>query len=644
VSAEGLIVLTVFIGALLPLLIASFGVRSGIQKYGLPVLVAGCGVAIILAGSGFERPVAESEVLDRPVEDPESDYVSSKTCRSCHPHEHSTWRSSFHSSMTQVVSPLTVVGGFDGREENFYGWRFRLERRGEEYWAEIGDTGKAFDSGAARRLVLSTGSHHMQKYWYSAGAGRKLDLFPLVYLIESDRWVPVHTAFIQPPKAGMPVSEGRWNTGCNQCHATGSRPRLHDEPGKIDTRVAEFGIACESCHGPAEEHVRLNRDPLRRYSYHGEDDSDDTIVNPARLSPKLSAQVCGQCHGVWRLLDDEGRHWREKGHQYRPGGKLEDSRQYLFHDSDSSLLARSQAESIFWPDGMLRVTGREYNGLLRSPCYAGGEAGERTMTCSSCHSMHSDSGDAGSVREWADDQLKVDMKTSAACLQCHPSLGEDISAHTHHSPGSSGSDCYNCHMPHTSLGLLKAVRSHTISSPAAKATGTSGKPNACNLCHLDKTLEWTAGKLSEWYGQPKPALGAEDSSIAASILWALRGDAAQRALAAWSMGWKPALDASTPDWMVFYLVELMFDDDYDAIRYISQRSLRSHPGFSRFDFDHMNPGRYEQAVMRKVMETWSSRKRSLPSTTLYDSEGRPRMDRIQKLKSQRDRKPITITE
>ncbi len=252
--------MTVFIGALLPLLISSFGVRSGIQKYGLPVLVAGCGIAIILAGSGFERPVAESEVLDRPVEDPEPDYVSSKTCRSCHPHQHSTWSSSFHSSMTQVVSPRTVVGGFDGREENFYGWKFRLERRGEEYWAEIGDTGKAFDSGAARRLVLSTGSHHMQKYWYSAGEGRKLDLFPLVYLIESDRWVPVHTAFIQPPKAGMPVSEGRWNTGCNQCHATGSRPRLHDEPGKIDTKVAEFGI-CLLYTSPSPRDLSTSRLP-----------------------------------------------------------------------------------------------------------------------------------------------------------------------------------------------------------------------------------------------------------------------------------------------------------------------------------------------------------------------------------------------
>ncbi|MEE3053221.1 MAG: multiheme c-type cytochrome [Planctomycetota bacterium] len=642
-NVEGLIVLAVLVGALLPLLLAILGTRAGLLKWGFPILVAGLGGALFLVDGQLTRPRAESEVLNRPVEDPSPDYVSSKTCRSCHPHEHSSWRTSFHSSMTQVVSSRTVAGGFDGRQEDFYGWRFSLERRGDEYWAEIGDTGKPRGSGDWRRLILSTGSHHMQKYWYSIEGGRKLGLFPLVYLIESDKWVPVHTAFIQPPNRGMPVGhEGRWNSGCNQCHATGSRPRLH-EPGKIDTRVAEFGIACESCHGPAEEHVRLNRDPLRRYSYHGKAKEDDTIVNPSRLSPKLSAQVCGQCHGVWTLLDEgRRRHWREKGHEYRPGDNLHDSRQYLFHDSDSDLLERSQARSVFWPGGMLRVTGREYNALLKSPCYAGGEAGERTMTCSSCHSMHQEAGVAASVDEWADDQLSTGMRSNEACLQCHPGFRKDIEAHTHHAADSTGSNCYNCHMPHTSLGLLKGVRSHTISSPAAKVTGTSGKPNACNLCHLDKTLDWTAGKLAEWYGQSKPVLDTEDRSIAASVLWAMRGDAAQRALAAWSMGWKPALEASDPDWMVYYLVQLMFDS-YDAIRYISYRSLRRQPGFSGVEFDHMETKRYKDSV-NKVLNTWFEGERVAPEAALYDPGGRPRLDIIQKLMSERDSRPITITE
>jgi hypothetical protein len=197
-------------------------------------------------------------------------------------------------------------------------------------------------------------------------------------------------------------------------------------------------------------------------------------------------------------------------------------------------------------------------------------------------------------------------------------------------------------MPHTSLGLLKGVRSHTISSPSAKATGTSGKPNACNLCHLDKTLDWTAGKLSEWYGQPKPVLGSEDSSIAASVLWAMRGDAAQRALAAWSMGWKPALEASEPDWMVYYLIQLMFDS-YDAIRYISHRSLQQLPGFSGVEFHHMETKRYKPSIYQ-VLNTWLESERVAPETTLYDPNGRPRLDIIQKLTSERDPRPITITE
>ena len=37
----------------------------------------------------------------------------------------------------------------------------------------------------------------------------------------------------------------------------------------------------------------------------------------------------------------------------------------------------------FWPDGMVRVTGREYNGLLDTACYQRGK-----MSCLSCHSMH----------------------------------------------------------------------------------------------------------------------------------------------------------------------------------------------------------------------------------------------------------------
>jgi predicted aspartyl protease len=43
---------------------------------------------------------------------------------------------------------------------------------------------------------------------------------------------------------------------------------------------------------------------------------------------------------------------------------------------------------IFWSDGMVRSTGREYNGLIDSPCYRNATEDARTLSCSSCHSMH----------------------------------------------------------------------------------------------------------------------------------------------------------------------------------------------------------------------------------------------------------------
>ena len=88
---------------------------------------------------------------------------------------------------------------------------------------------------------------------------------------------------------------------------------------------------------------------------------------------------------------------------------------------------------------------------------------------------------------------------------------------------------------------MKAMRSHTISNPNVnESLDPVGRPNACNLCHLDKTLAWTADALNRQYGQPIPELSAEQKEIAAGVLWALQGDAGQRALAAWNMGWSQA--------------------------------------------------------------------------------------------------------
>ena len=114
----------------------------------------------------------------------------------------------------------------------------------------------------------------------------------------------------------------------------------------------------------------------------------------------------------------------------------------------------------FWPDGTARIGGREYNGFLKSACYLEGD-----LSCLSCHSMHDSD---------PDNQIAARMDTNAACLQCHEDFANRIAGHTHHADDSAGSQCYNCHMPHTSHALLAAPRSHRIDSPNARTTFESG--------------------------------------------------------------------------------------------------------------------------------------------------------------------------
>jgi hypothetical protein len=158
-------------------------------------------------------------------------------------------------------------------------------------------------------------------------------------------------------------------------------------------------------------------------------------------------------------------------------------------------------------------------------------------------------------------------------------------------------------MPFTTYGLLKTIRSHQISSPTTQATLQTGRPNACNLCHLDKPLAWSAEHLQEWYGTSVPQMTNDDLTIASSLVTLLKGDAGQRAIEAQAMGWAPAQHASGTNWMAPYLA-LLLNDPYDAVRYITGRSLRSLPGYEDFSYDFVAAPDARLAARRRALERW----------------------------------------
>ena len=602
--------------------------------------------ASILLVSLAAVSIRDEESRSRPVpgtprQRARGEFAGSESCRACHPGEFSSWHASFHRTMTQIPTPEIVIGDFDDVHLESRGLRYHLTRDDEGFWVEMMDPGWDFETYTFKkkrdpaiepprrrcRVVLCTGSHHQQTYWVAIDGGRGLWQFPWYWVVEAERWAPREDVFLVPPDDGRMIAV--WNHRCIKCHATGGRPGMSRKTLVADTEVVELGIACEACHGPAAEHVAVNGNPLRRYRHHLTAGGDPTVVNPSRLEPARSIEVCGQCHLFGLRKDREGYLFGGRKHEdYRPGKRLEDSRNvYTFGPGMNPRGAR------FWEDGTCRVGGREYNGLIESKCFT-----EGGMTCVSCHSMH-----AGS----RDGQLAEAMDTDRACVQCHDSIANDVEAHTHHSAESSGSRCFNCHMPHSSYALLKAIRSHTIDSPTLKQTQEKGRPNACNLCHLDRSVAWAGKHLSDWYGQPAPTGEALDSAPAAGVQWALEGDAVMRGLTAWSMGWEPAREASRgTDWFAPYLAELL-SDPYSTIRYVAHRSLRRMPGFADLEFDFVAPSRERDLVKQSALEIWLRTLPVLPSpgrAVLFDAKGR--LDRRAFLRhlARRDNSPVGINE
>jgi hypothetical protein len=584
-------------------------------------------LAILLGwatASSLRQTPPEHAVTDRPIQVAEDGFASSQSCQACHPDQYASWRASYHRTMTQVAGPETVRADFANvTVGDVHGRPMTLAVRGGRYLATFDDPdwdgrGEA-PPRIDREVVMITGSHHQQIYWYATGQQRLLGQLPGAYLIDERRWIPRRMAVLHPPGDPVFSETGHWNSVCIACHTTHGKPRsstpLGSEPlsaQTVDSTTVEHGIACESCHGPGEAHVAANRSPVRRYALHLTGRPDPTTVLPTRLDPRKSSQVCGQCHGIWEFTDSAAeRRANTAGLPFRPGDELANTRfvaQPTKNGASPTMQALLAADTgfvrdSFWPDGTVRVSGREYNGLIESPCFVKATDPTRTLSCMSCHTLHQKPGDPRPRTEWANDQLGQGMDGNEACTQCHAPIAANLTGHTRHAEGSSGSRCYNCHMPYTTYGLLKTIRSHTVGSPSVAETVDAGRPNACNLCHVDKTLRWTSDALTRWYGQPPATLTADQEHVSAMALMALEGDAGQRVIAAEAFRWPPAQQASGTGWMAPFVAQLL-DDSYDAVRYSAGRTLKALPGFERIDYDFVAGPRTRRQVQLQVMRRW----------------------------------------
>jgi hypothetical protein len=606
--------------------------------------------AVALA-SGCAEPEASAQP-NAPQEVASEGYATSSACQSCHPSQYASWRESYHRTMTQTASPETIFGDFNDTTATGRGHELKMSRRGDRFFARVPEPawdGKGTPDYEEREIVLVTGRHHMQIYWFESGHSRSLQRLPVAWDMADERWFPTDHNFIAPPQhmdgasgKPLPLEMAEWNNGCIECHVTDGRPRWGG-PDKSFTEASEFGIACEACHGPAQAHAERLRDPSQRYAEHLAEAPVDDVVNPVELPFDRKSQVCGRCHSVFRFASNEhyAKYLTDRL-SFEPG-------QDLLEVGFRVLKSEEAVPGSFWPDGEVKPSGREYNGLIDSPCYAAGE-----LSCYSCHQMHAPTADVGALAAWRDDQLKPGMRGNEACLQCHDEYRDSatLGAHTHHLAESSGSECQNCHMPYTNLGLRKAVRSHTIANPNVSVDQATGRPNACNVCHVDQTTAWTARALESWYGQPQPSFDDIDRAVPASVIDLLRGDAAQRALAAAALGWPDAMKASGSGAWATPLLATLIEDPYPAVRYHARRALLRQPGFADSDFDFVGPAAERRAAANDFARRWASRRvqeklrPDLRGILVRDPEANEHFDPaiFAKLRAERDDRPVLVRE
>ena len=542
----------------------------------LRLLLAALAAPAFVATALYIGPDPSTVAADDPLVHRNGGFVGSSTCRTCHPDHHTSWRRTHHAQMTQLPGPDTVRGAFDGRLVRYADQQARPFHDGDRFLIDIPFASREANGRRTAEVALLVGSRRYQQYFEKQQRGDSVAFvrLPILWHIEQQRWLHINTVFLGPDDANWQAHAATWNENCIFCHNTAPEPReragtRRGELAQFDSEVGELGIACESCHGPGEEHAARQQNPLRRY---GEPfasvaaaSGDGGTVNPSQLDQERAVSVCGQCHGA-RLPNPMSRlrDWFSTGPTYRAGDQLLDHVTPIQRDTPVVGGDPEQFALRFWNDGTARLSAYELQGVLASACYTKG-----TMTCQSCHSMHE--GDPHG-------QLRPDLAGNALCTQCHAEIGADVRAHTHHDPASSGSSCVECHMPKVVYGVLEIHRSHRIELPDPARDAAAARPHACTLCHTDQTLPWAAQQMQAWWGAEYkvPAKRADGAPLAIpdAIASLHAGDAAARAVYAAAIGRDSAAPAPAATAAQRAHLAVAMGDGYPSVRWLAQRSLQ----------------------------------------------------------------------
>ena len=207
-----------------------------------------------------------------------------------------------------------------------------------------------------------------------------------------------------------------------------------------------------------------------------------TIVNPARLDYVGASDTCIRCHSQGRPLTNpiDGKYYDW------PVGFHMGLQLIRFLGARNSQTGRTSF--THFPDGTAHKNRMQGNDFVQSLMYT------RGVTCFSCHDPHGN-----------DNVAMLRATGNSLCLTCHgpnaqtgPSRREHRGAYAPQGRQRRQSVRLLSHAGDRGNFPRRQCSRSYVSLYHAGGNETLKIPNACNLCHADKTPAWAAEVLKSW--------------------------------------------------------------------------------------------------------------------------------------------------
>lgn len=349
-------------------------------------------------------------------------YIGSQSCIACHKEVYKGYTATPHYNTSALMDAGKFSKTYTNTDPVFYkdNLFISVDKKEDSIYQTAYSGGRM---AATHRMDMVMGSGRKGQtflFWNDSS----LYQLPLSYSFVHNRWIN---------SPGYPADKVLFNRvipiKCFECHASFAEQAFNETSKPIfDSSRLVLSISCETCHGPAKNHVQYHTE-------NPEDKKGNFIINTANLSRQQQLDACASCHsGIRENI--------QPSFSFLPGNKLDDFFKPAYHKDSTAALD---------------VHGNQYGLLTASKCFKQ----SLVLNCSSCHNVH----------QKESNNMQV---FTQRCMNCHSERNQTFCTLKNVEKQTLINKCIDCHMPNQASNqivfnagnkkeiLYDSIRTHLI--------------------------------------------------------------------------------------------------------------------------------------------------------------------------------------